>query len=484
MDNADEINWSVELANSKAEAEVFGDGINNLPDPSLRRNMSIEDRASLIIKPGSHTLTCTSSNPSPEAYVFTGSFLDQKVPLGEIGTDDKGHLIVLGGFGKSDSAIDPKTGKKYPLGITSHGGNFADNDWWYDDVSDGPVSASVRLKGSNDYINASPAWVICTPPKFAPQIQHVITLYDTLLQVAVEREDLRKQLTPELLPTDTPSFTNDIYPLLLRTINVKWIISTADGMHRRILQILYGANGPYGSIDQRKQIFYRLRIPGTPAYKASVGQDMPKIWSDVYRWDKGEDTNPPYPSITEALTSTQYHILDQWQQDLFKKDWPVGPQVPDTTISPDGLTRAALEKCVGGAFYPGIETSFNVRDTYSFMEPFRLDPTPLNKDALLPGDLTKQMCVPWQADFYDCQTERGKNNMGTLLDWWPAQRPVEVFPSDQPESNPPVSWTRDIIRNDDKIGPMDMINNWYKLGFIIKQDTRYVEIERNELHDT
>ena len=84
LDNADEINWSVELANSKAEAEVFGDGINNLPIPSLRRKMSIEDRASLIIKPGSHTLTCTSSNPSPEAYVFTGSFLDQKVPLGEI----------------------------------------------------------------------------------------------------------------------------------------------------------------------------------------------------------------------------------------------------------------------------------------------------------------------------------------------------------------------------------------------------------------
>src|SRR6185312_14847338 len=123
-------------------------------------------------------------------------------------TDDKGRLIVFGGFGKSDSAINPKTGEKYPLGITSHGGNFADNDGWYDDVSDGPVSASVRLKGNNYYINASPAWVICAPPKFVPQIQHVITLYDTLLQVAVDREDLRKQLGSELLPTDTPSFTN------------------------------------------------------------------------------------------------------------------------------------------------------------------------------------------------------------------------------------------------------------------------------------
>lgn len=62
-----------------------------------------------------------------------------------------------------------------------------------------------------------------------------------------------------------------------------------------------------------------------------------------------------------------------------------------------GLTRAGLEACVGGAFFPGIEASWFLRDTYNYTEPFRLDHTGLSA-----GDVTKQMAVPWQADFFKC----------------------------------------------------------------------------------
>lgn len=464
LDNADEINWSVELANTKAEAEVFGKGINDPPHPNLRRNEKVKDnRSSLMIKPDSWTLTITPSKPDAESHVFTGSFLSKKgIVLGEMRIEEPGRLIVLGGLGISDSK-DPVTGEKVSLGNFSHGGGFADNDGWYDDVSDGPINALVRMKGSDKYIKASTAWVICAPPKFAPQIQHIITLYDTLLQVAIDRSDLRKQLDPVVVPSDIPSFTKEIYPLLIRAINMKWVISTADAMHSHIRQILYGAYGPVGSRDQRSPIFYRLRDPSTKSDVASVGQDMPKIWSDIYKVDDGA-------SITEPLKFSQYHAMDQWQKDIFKNDWPQGPSAAaDTAITPEGLTRAALENCVGGAFYPGIETSFNIRDKYAFVEPFRLDASQLS-----PGDLTKQMCVPWQADFFDCQTD-DRNMEGTSLDWWPAQRPVHVFPVDQPENAPPVEWTRDIIINSE-----DMIHSWHKLGFIVKQGgDRYVETERN-----
>lgn len=483
LDDADEITWSVELANSKGEAEVFGTGKNVPTHAHLHpRNNSKKgkDRDSLIIKPGSRTLTITPAKPDVPRQVFdTGSFLTKKnIYLGEILSDyslpdgkGKGRLIVLGGKGFSESPIGTTLGE-VSRGDEDGGweGNFADNDGWYDDVSDGPVNASVRMKGTKESIDASPAWVICAPPKFAPQIQHVITLYDTLLQVASDRSELRNQLDPAVLPADPPSFTNDIYPLLLRALNMKWVSSPADVMHRTLRQLLYGTTGPYGSPGQREAIFYHLRDPSTDHLTPSSGQDMPKIWSDYYKVQRDPTLSPPYPSVTEALTNIQYHFMEQWEKDNFQRDWPVsGPPVAETAITPDGLTRAALENCVGGAFYPGIETSFNIRDLYAFVEPFRLDASKRR-----PGDLTKQMCVPWQTDFFDCQPDNGPTDDGTLLDWWPAQRPVDVFQADQPDSTSPVLWTRDLIR-----APLDMIHNWYKLGFVVMQGDRYVETERN-----
>ena len=126
---------------------------------------------------------------------------------------------MLGGFGNSASPHNTP--------IT----HFANNNDWYDDVSDGPVYASVRFKGTNSWIQASSAWVICAPPKFVPPIEHIITLYDTLLQVAKKRE-LRG--TAEHLPPDIPSFTKNIYPILSRAMSIKWISILDGAKHTRI----------------------------------------------------------------------------------------------------------------------------------------------------------------------------------------------------------------------------------------------------------
>jgi hypothetical protein len=120
----------------------------------------------------------------------TGQFLGGIVPLGEIRTDTQGRLIILGGFGHSASPTNAP--------ITT----FANNDEWHDDVSDGPVTAMITLRGSGKSLDAVGAWVICPPPKFAPPIDTIITLYDTLLQVAVNKLGLPM---PE-----KPSFTKDI----------------------------------------------------------------------------------------------------------------------------------------------------------------------------------------------------------------------------------------------------------------------------------
>jgi len=431
-----EIKWTVELANTKADWKRFG-GIKrpNLPP----RNQNVSDRASLRITPGPRTL----NGPNERSAFDTGKFLGVPVSLGEIQTDVDGRLLVLGGFGNSGSPHNT------PLS------GFANNDGWYDDVSDGPVTASVRVKGTNEWIQAASGWVICGAPKFAPAIENMITLYDTLLQVAVN-----KLGAVSLLPADPPSFTKDIYPLLIRAMNMKWVSELAAVMHSAFQSVI----PPPGQPEDRIAIFKRLRNPDTDPHTQIDNQDMPKVWSDFYDVDPSNRL-----PITQALTNIQYDILHHWKDGLFNNDWN-GTPVAETEITPEGLSRAALEACVGGPFYPGIETSFMTRDNYPFIEPFRLD---LKDDSstgnrLSPGDLTKQMAIPWQADFYDCRFDTG-------LQWWPAQRPEEVFTT---SGGPYESWTRDII--DEEHGRQDMVQNWHKLGFVVQQNEEYLETERCE----
>lgn len=273
--------------------------------------------------------------------------------------------------------------------------------------------------------------MICAPPKFAPPIDNVITLYDTLLQVAIEK--LGFVLPPQ------PSFTKDIYPILQRAINMKWVSAMVTKAHAHAT--LSAMIPPPGSPAARAAIFDRLRNPNDGS-----GGDMPMIWSDNYPAEGNE-----------PLTRIQYTIMNKWKDGDFINDW-TGPPVPSTEITPTGLDRAALENCVGGAFYPGIEASWLLRDKYKYTEPFRLSHT--RRKA---GDVTKQMAVPWQADFYDCAQD------GELA-WWPAQRPDDVFPM---SGGPQVLWIRKFVNS-----PTDMVKKWHRLGFVVKKGSRYVETER------
>src|SRR5271155_3502956 len=61
---------------------------------------------------------------------------------------------------------------------------YANNDGWFDDMSDGVIKALVTFPDGHTEI-AQPAWVAVGPPKFAPGIRNVVTLYDTLWDMAV-----------------------------------------------------------------------------------------------------------------------------------------------------------------------------------------------------------------------------------------------------------------------------------------------------------
>ena len=220
------------------------------------------------------------------------------------------------------------------------------------------------------------------------------------------------------------------------------------GFMHSVLQDVIKPPGPPG---RRIFIFSKLRNPDTDPHELVTGKNMPKIHSDYFLNSEGH-------RITQPLTNIQYNILKQWKDNNFDIDGDVTP-IAETEINPEGLTRAALESCVGGPFVPGIETSFMTRDNYPFIEPFRLD-----SNHLSPGDLTKQLAIPWQVDFFLCSYE--DPNL-----WWPAQRPDQVITT---SGGSLEDWARGIA---DVEG---MVKNWHKLGFVVQKVEEYVETERCE----
>jgi len=409
------ISWTVHVANHKAAWKQF-DGPN--PDAPLR-NRHHTDRNKLVIDPGARTL----QGPGARTSFDSGKFLDKHVPLGDAHVDDHGRLVVLGGWGHSASIPAGR-----PLDT------YANNDDWHDDTSDGPITAEVRLNGAAQPLHASPAWVLCVPPDFAPGIAGAVTLYDTLLHVAIERG-----LHP---PLGVPSFTRDVYPILARALGMKWVSAMAAPNHGTLAP----ACGPGAPVAMKQAIVARLRDPAL-AFDVDSPGDMPMLWSDFYG-----------AGHSLALTATQFAVMTQWARGHFVDDWRGQPAEHSKAITPAGLDRAQLEACVGGALYPGLEASWLLRDEYEFTEPFRL-----SHAGRAAGDVTKQMAVPWQADFNECSQD------GEYA-WWPSQRPDDVFPEAGGEQ---VSWTRELVSSN-----LDMVEHWHELGFVVKKGHRYVETER------
>ena len=421
------IEWTVHLANRKPGST----GMSGRPRNEGR------DLADLIVDRGPTRIVGANQPMTGVAGTFMKNI---SVKLGDLLTDAAGRLIVLGGHGSSQSVP----------GATLE--DFADNDGWCDDVSDGPVRAVVRMNGAGGSVETDPAWVIVAPPDFAPPIENVVTLYDAVY-------NMMARFDPGLAVTDATavSFTRDIYPILRRVSQMHWVSKVAARRHApgsrmhflsRIDELSSNADT---SRDARQEIFEALRSP------SGGGGTMPKLPPLAIRKARGA-----------SLTDTQYARMQRWARGAFDADWPGAEPAPAVFENlpeaerPAALDRAALEACVGGPFFPGIEASLVMLDeaTYDRARPFRIN------TALPPGAVTARMAVPWQADFKDCTMEQG-------ADWWPGQRPNDVRRGDERDAPwAPPEW--DYI---------DMVRQWSQLGFIVARTvagtTEYVEDERS-----
>jgi hypothetical protein len=98
--------------------------------------------------------------------------------------------------------------------------------------------------------------------------------------------------------------------------------------------------------------------------------------------------------------------------------------------------------------------------------------------GLEPGDVSRYMALPWQADFNECSDQSLDNK---LIWWWPAQRPYQVFSQEDPTTQ--VYWTRPY--GDNFTYDVTMVYNWKDLGFIIQtpDSSSFLEVQRLPQYD-
>lgn len=502
LDTSDvrEIRWTAHLANKKASWYCFETikGERGYAASHPLRNADVqgdEARRKLIIDPGPRSVAGRnaagvdfSRSTIPGGYVG-GSFPPAAIKpqaietLGSLRTDAAGRLLLLGGFGCSGSNREPALK------------NYANNDGWWDDVSDGPVRATIKLAGG-ETVEAKSAWVLVGPPAYAPQVGNLVSLDDQVFDTAVRflgaRPDIYEHGLWKAGPNGyRPKFASEIQPLLDHGEAFPSVTDIPAGPHSFDLKQLADP-GP-ASADLRKFYLDIMRGPGeenaVDSHVPNISM-MPLLLGDDAVGAEHDSGVPLTKAKYLSLTATQHFFLQQWAAGWFD------PGEAPKGHAGEALTRAVLANCVGGPLSPGIETGWIARNPVIYEAPYRLrakaasdGPLSLGFDPKLglePGDMTRYMALPWQADFNECATQRIQ---GRMLWWWPAQRPIAVFPMDEAtgEVGAQVPWigsdgdpaARGFFCFPDHL---EMQRDWSRLGFVFKRTkdgaSQFVEVQR------
>ncbi|MFT5807408.1 MAG: hypothetical protein ACI9LG_001699 [Moritella dasanensis] len=462
-DNTESIEWRVHLANRKAINYQFQNAMdlgNQLSLDCPLRNAKITDQAErrikLLLDPKSRRISGRSrasyNAVNSEDFCFDsatfydGTTYEQKVYLGQLQTDEKGRLLVLGGRGKSAS-FDGKPAE-----------TFANNDGWHDDISDGTVRASITING--ELFEAEPAMVAVTPPNFAPGIEGAVTLLD-VVEDLFEKERI-------IDPIKKVDFYRDIYPIFKslvdnQAVNAGFYFSfgensPADFTSKALLnklssnaaeflplrkklfkqfrpsetvalfqriKVLVELPSPSVSKTELEQVIAMLELPmcsiptdelqqlrfkiesilvsklastgltlrvGKIAKQAiSASQleieadQLPPFYGDTY----GDFSDNPLASL--SLTDRQYSALANWAGGDFVNNGEIcnvaGVDDLDLQHQPQALTQGHLAQCLGGPFHPGIELTWFLRLASMWDEKNAIDKMRLN---ILPEDAEPQ----------------------------------------------------------------------------------------------
>ena len=411
--------------------------------------------------------------------------------LGEIQVEaETGRLIFTGGYGRA-SAI--AMGDKLP-DIK----NPIDNNYWFDDTSDGSVNAVV-IFDDNSSAEVVGGWVTTTDPGYAPQTRNVVSTWDDVFNTWVENLDLMPDLyrDKQYQPDYKTSWQGEILPIFHGAFLQRWntnLPSQGVRGHDMMAKLKYGIS-PSKEIPRFKDL---IRDPNN-ANEDDEGVKMPLALGDAGK-------------SFLSVSSTQYFLLMQWyKEQSVEQAASIG--------AGEKLDKVVLENCLGGRYSPGIDFTFIVRDVNLYKQdwqgetgPFRINEqsldyttatkdkpflsvgyTPLQSTPVEPGDISKFMSQPWHTDYNSCAVHNPDPNpqSNNTLYWsWPAQRPVQVHPKElctydsennvwnlggqlfsirgDGEGDANLTHTG-YPQNEGKYQEyIDYIDNWHKVGFVIQ----------------
>jgi L-Lysine epsilon oxidase N-terminal/L-lysine epsilon oxidase C-terminal domain len=498
--DGNEILWRVEVANLKPGWYAFDQAM-DLPAGKVRevgrRNAETGRRAQLDISPSPKRISGASVT-GPEYRFDDGQFFQKFVYLGEVRTDAAGRLLVLGGRGRSA-----------PLVRGMRPTTFANNDLWHDDIADGPVRATVRI--GNRTFDADPGYVAITPPNFAPGLNGLVTMDDTVREAFVGRGWLQ--------PPKTTDFTADVWPIFDRLTGLQWVNHGHFIMHgwgspldaRDPSAIARLADASIGNRPWRQRVFSMFR---DPAGGTLDDGRIPSIYGDAFGTD---DTDG---QARLSVTPTMHQHLRRWAEGNFTSSW-AEPPVPPTfdTLGPDDqvahLQRCGLADCLGGPFHPGIELTWTMRwpGMWELQHRSRVEERYLYRlhllpegvrtrqdygsrltrdvclaadgplDAVGPGSLTRWLGLPWQTDEASCNSsaDYAPSTFLSMPTYWGARVPDQVLSSESWLRATDASagpnqrlkhfahrsdWLRD-VRDTTYFARIDnMIRDWWTLGIL------------------
>lgn len=435
--NVKSIEWSVHLANKKAAWYAFSELNGNLlyGEENSYKNRGVEwrnatvtsesERQKLIIDLGPRTVAgCLDSaefdkDSIPSNYSkasYPGPILQGEdfKSLGTLRTDNKGRLIVLGGYGRAGGNTD----------LEGYGGG----DEWFDDISDGPVTCVVT------YTDGSPtqtmkAWVVVGSPDFAPEIVNISTLNDTFFDVGVRHFDLVPEMFAhgEFNDDFVANFKRDIQPIIHRISQYQWVANVQSMSGFFSYQFDYRDNSDANKSNRLNYYHYFRQLDNktigdydqpqqTLMSSSEEGKILPMMpmnsGSNSVKSANAYDLTNNVVEKFLALDATQMFLLKQWAEGKFALG-------TSDVLYVNEMDTASIGNCVGLPMCPGIEVTWSLQNSklYEMAYQIKHHKADYSQQGLSPsrdecegggcepGDLTKRMACPWQADFFNCTVQ-------------------------------------------------------------------------------